>query len=208
MISQKIIIKEILKHFPNPKIELKYDRPWQLYISVVLSAQCTDEVVNEVTKRLFDKYPDIDSYLKMENKELEDIIYSTGFYKNKAKTILNAAKFLWEKYEGKLPSSMKELIRVPGLGRKSANVILSSYFGRNEGIVVDTHVKRVSGRLDLSRHKDPVKIEKDLILFFNKENWSLISIGLVLFGRYICKARKPLCTKCSLTSYCNYFSSN
>lgn len=205
MIKNERLIQEILNHFPEPKVELRYKNPWQLYVSVVLSAQCTDKTVNETTKELFSKYPDYESFLDLENEDLEKIIYSTGFYKNKAKTILNAARFLHEKHKGMLPSKMDELLRVPGLGRKSANVILSTLYEKNEGIVVDTHVMRVSQRLGITTSKDPVKIERDLMEYFHKNQWSTVSIGLVLFGRYICKAKKPDCEKCGLKASCNYF---
>lgn len=208
MLDQELVINEILYHFPHPKIELKYKNSWQLYVSVVLSAQCTDKVVNEVTTKLFNKYPEPSDFLNMDRKELEGLIYSTGFYKNKAKTILSAAHFLGEKYNGELPSSMEELLRVPGLGRKSANVILSSLYSKNEGIVVDTHVARVSKRLGLTGHNDPVKIEKDLMALFERSRWSTISIGLVLFGRYICRAKKPDCPECGLKEHCSFYSQN
>ncbi len=208
MVTSDLIIQEILAHFPEPKIELKHKNAWQLFVSVVLSAQCTDKTVNETTAGLFKKYPDIESYLGINNEELEKLIYSTGFYKNKSRTILNAARFLKEKHDGQLPSTMEELLKVPGLGRKSANVILSALYKKNEGIVVDTHVSRVSKRLKLTGHKDPVKIERDLMSFFDRDQWGTLSIGLVLFGRYICKAKKPECSLCGLKGYCGFYEEN
>lgn len=206
MLSEEALIEEILLHFPNPGIELQYNSSWQIYVAVVLSAQCTDKVVNEVTAKLFQKYPDSKSMLGIDQGELESLIYSTGFYKNKAKTLINAAVVLQEKYGGDLPSSMDELLRVPGIGRKSANVILSAHFKKHEGIVVDTHVSRIAQRLGLTDRKDPARIEKDLMAFFNVKNWGTINTGLVLFGRYICKAKKPDCHKCNLKKYCTFYN--
>jgi len=198
------VIEEIMRRFGNPAVELRYETAWQLLVAVILSAQCTDERVNQTTRTLFSRFPDIDNYTDMSPDDLEPLIYSTGFYKSKARHIIEAARYITEYHEGEVPESMEELLRVPGVGRKSANVILSAWFGKAEGIVVDTHVKRVSFRLGLTGSTHPETVEKDLMALFPKENWNLLSIGLVLFGRYYCTARRPRCAECFLKEECRY----
>jgi len=205
MYKENKIISEIQKHFSDLSSELEYDNVWQFLVAVILSAQCTDIVVNQITDELFSKYPSVKDFLNLEEKELEKLIYSSGFYKNKAKNILKSARIIKNNFDGKVPSSMDDLLKLPGIGRKSANVILSEYFNKNLGIVVDTHVKRVSRRLNLTSEKSPKKIEKDLMSFFIKKHWSIISSGMVLFGRYICKARNPECDRCNLYEFCEYY---
>jgi len=198
------VIEEITRRFGTPAVELHYKSAWQLLVAVILSAQCTDERVNMTTQALFSKYPDINDYTSMDTTRLETLIYSTGFYKNKARHIIGAARYLTEQHEGAVPGTMEELIRVPGVGRKTANVILSAWFGKADGIVVDTHVKRVSQRLGLTESSQPESIEKDLMGRFPQKEWKLLSIGLVLFGRYYCTARKPRCGECLLNKECRY----
>ena len=205
MKKQDLIINEIKKKLGTPVVELKYNSAWQLLVAVVLSAQSTDITVNKITSKLFTKYPDIKDYLELKRSELEEIIYSSGFYKNKAKNILNAAKYICEYHNCEVPDTMEALVKVPGVGRKSANVILSDFFNKSEGIVVDTHVKRVANRLGLTSSSNPVIIERDLMNFFDKSDWNFISIGMVLFGRYVCKSKKPLCDECGLKEICLYY---
>lgn len=202
--KEEKVIEEILRRFGAPAVELRYESAWQLLVAVILSAQCTDERVNMTTQTLFSKYPDITDYTHMETGELEPLIYSTGFYKNKARHIIGAARYLAEHHGGRVPGSMEELTRIPGVGRKTANVILSAWFKKADGIVVDTHVKRVSLRLGLTGSAQPEKVEKDLMARFPRKTWTLLSIGLVLFGRYFCTARKPRCRECLLTEECRY----
>lgn len=190
--------------FKTPKCELVYDSLFQLVVSVVLSAQCTDKRVNVVTKDLFKEYKTSKDFLKLSQEELEKKIYSCGFYKNKAKNILNLSKVLEEKYNGIVPSKLEELISLPGVGRKTANVILSEGFKQN-AIAVDTHVFRVSHRLGLSNGKTPEQTEFDLREKFDEDLWSSLHLYLVLFGRYVCKSQRPECENCKLQKYCSYF---
>src|SRR3989338_10405502 len=170
------IIKALRKLFPNPKIALHYRNHWELFVSVVLSAQCTDKKVNEVTEKLFRKYKKLDDYVKASAsrrtiQEFEQDIRSTGFYRNKAKSVLSAAKELKGRFNGKMPKTMPEMLTLPGIGRKSANVILGNAYGVVEGIAVDTHVRRLSKKLGLTNHDDPVKIEQDLMEIVPKKDW-------------------------------------
>ncbi|MCR5421506.1 MAG: endonuclease III [Lachnospiraceae bacterium] len=183
---------------------LEHDNAWQLLVATILSAQCTDARVNQVTKDLFVKYPDVKSLADADIKELEDDIRSTGFYHNKARNISACCRKLYEEYNGEVPSDIEELTKLPGVGRKTANVIRGNIFGI-ESIVVDTHVKRISYKLGLTKEKDPVKIEFDLMKEIPKDHWILINIQLIALGRDICKAIHPMCEKCRLTGYCNYY---
>lgn len=172
---------------------LHYKTPWQLLVATILSAQCTDKRVNIVTKDLFKKYTDVDDYVKMKQSTLETLIHSTGFYKNKAKSIKGAAKKIVEDYKGEVPDSMEELVTLPGVARKTANVVLGNAFGKVEGIAVDTHVKRLSRKFGLTDEKDPKKIERDLMELLPKERWFTFSNQLIFFGRDYCSARKHSC---------------
>ncbi len=180
---------------------LNYDNPWQLLIATILSAQCTDARVNIVTKDLFVKYPDIRAFSEADLHELERDIHSTGFYHNKAKNIIACCRKLHDDYDDRVPSDIESLTALPGVGRKTANVIRGNIFGI-ESIVVDTHVGRISGRLGLTKEKDPVKIEYDLMKEIPKDHWILINMQLITFGREICKAQRPECERCPLTGYC------
>lgn len=192
------------KLFPNPDPELNFDTDFQLLVAVILSAQCTDKRVNQVTAELFKKYPDSISLGALEIGELEKLIYSTGFYHNKAKNILAMCKMLNEKYDGKVPSDPVELEKLPGVGRKTANVVSSALFGANR-LGVDTHVFRVTNRLGLVDAKTPLEVEKQWMQkypeFCNHDS----HFRLVLFGRYFCKAQKPNCAKCELKGFCKYY---
>ena len=190
------------EHYPDAKCELVYETPLQLLIATILSAQCTDDRVNLVAKSLFLKYPDAAAYANAPQKDLEREIQSTGFYHNKAKSIQSCCQSLLERYEGQVPHDIEKLIELPGIGRKTANVVLGTAFGIASGIVVDTHVTRVSQRLGLTQEKNPEKIEQDLLRQFPRKEWIAISNRMVHHGRYVCTARKPQCDTCPLGAIC------
>ena len=174
--------------FPEPKCALRYDKPFELLVAVILSAQCTDKRVNEVTKSLFKKYRTLDDYVSAKPLEFERDIYSTGFYKNKTKNILAAAKVVKENFKGKVPKTMGEMITIPGVGRKTANVVLGELYGYAEGIAVDTHVIRLSRLMGLTKHRDATKIEQDLMELVPQKDWVHFSHLLILYGREYCTA--------------------
>lgn len=188
------------------KCYLNHETPWQLLIATMLSAQCTDARVNVVTKELFLKYKSPEDFAKADLKELEQAIHSTGFYHNKAKNIIACCKELVEKYEGQVPNDLEALTSLPGVGRKTANVIRGNIF-HEPSVVVDTHVKRISKKLGFTKEEDPEKIEYDLMKVLPKEHWILYNIQIITFGREICFARSPKCEECFLTEYCSYFKS-
>lgn len=192
------IIAKLKKLFPNAGMILKYHSGWELLVAVILSAQCTDKQVNKVTEKLFRKYRTIDDYAHVKQSEFEKDIYSTGFYKNKAKNIIAAAKYLSKHHRRKLPKTMEEMLKIPGVGRKTANVVLGNAYGIVEGIAVDTHVKRLAGVLKLSDEKTPEKIEKDLMEIFRKKEWFRLTYLLIEYGRNYCTARKHNHAKCPL----------
>uniref|UniRef100_UPI004049504C endonuclease III n=1 Tax=Dissulfurimicrobium sp. TaxID=2022436 RepID=UPI004049504C len=194
---------EILKNqYKDAKIALKYKNPFELLVSVILSAQCTDIKVNEVTPILFNRFPDIKTMAEAPIEELESIIRPTGFFRNKAKNIKEAARRIIEDYNGRLPDTMEEMIKLPGVARKTANIVLYNVYGVVSGIAVDTHVKRLSIRLGITREKDPVKIEKDLMELIPPKDWGTISYVLIEHGRNICNAKKPLCAQCPVRGLC------
>ena len=193
------IIKILKKLFPDAQIALNFGNPWELLVAVVLSAQCTDKKVNEVTEKLFKKYRRLDDYMKANPREFEKDIKSTGFYHNKAKSILAAARVVKEKFHGKLPKTMVDILEIPGVGRKSANVILGNVYGVVEGIAVDTHVRRLAGVLGLSKEKTPEKIEQDLMKIIPKKNWFEITYLLIDYGRKYCQAKPHDHKNCPLT---------
>ncbi|HEB72296.1 MAG TPA: endonuclease III [Nitrospirae bacterium] len=195
------IHKVLKKLYPKPKVSLDYSNPLQLLVATILSAQCTDERVNKVTKSLFEKYRSADDYANAAPGEFEEDIRPTGFYKNKAKSIQKCCADIVLKHDGKVPGSLDELTSLAGVGRKTANVVLGAVFGI-PGVVVDTHVKRVSGRLGLTMEKNPEKIENDLMALIPKKEWTLFSNRLVLFGRSVCSAKKPACGGCPLFKEC------
>jgi endonuclease-3 len=182
------ITSELKKLFPNPKTPLTHSNPWELYVAVALSAQQTDVGVNKVTETLFKKYKKLDDYVQVPFEEFDQDIKSINFHKGKAKAILEAAKIVTEKYKGDMPQTMEELIALPFIGRKTANVILQEAFGKSEGVVVDTHVRRLSNLFDLSSQKDPVKIEKDLMEIIPQKDWREFGLGMIYYGRVYCKA--------------------
>lgn len=185
--------------YPNARIALNFSNDWELMVAIQLSAQCTDERVNLVTKNLFEKYPKLDDYVEVSKSKFEKDIHSCGFYRNKTKNILAAAKVIKEKYGGKIPSAMNELLAMPGVARKTANVVLANVHGIAEGIAVDTHVRRFAIRFDLSDYRDPVRIEKDLMDIMPKQDWRMFNHRLVHYGRDTCSARKHDCLKHPLT---------
>ena len=198
------VYKGLDQAFPNPRVELDYTNALELLVATVLSAQCTDVKVNEVTKDLFEKYRNAEDYLNVPAEELEEDIHPTGFFRQKTKNIRGAMEIMIAEHGGQVPADMEALTRLPGIGRKSANVILGNIHGV-PGIVVDTHVGRVSRRLGLTGEEDPVKVEYALGALLPEEKWTKFGQILVLHGRYVCKARKPLCDECSLMSHCDYF---
>jgi endonuclease-3 len=193
------IVRILKKLFPQARIMLKHRNDWELLVAVMLSAQCTDKKVNEVTAVLFKKYRTLDDYIKANPREFEKYIKPTGFYRNKAKNILAAAKILKDKYKGKMPATMGELLILPGVARKTANVILGNVYGIVEGIAVDTHVKRFARKFDLTDSKNPDKIEKDLMRLLPKKEWLGFTYKLIEYGRRICPARKHDCRDHPLT---------
>jgi len=197
-----LIFSRLKKLYPNATTALEHHSALELLIATILSAQCTDDRVNKVTKELFKKYRTAKDYAETSQAELEQDIKSTGFYRAKAKSIINCCKALLEKHNGIVPDKMEDLVQLPGVGRKTANVILGNYFGKTEGIVVDTHVKRLTGLLKLSNNNDPEKIELDLMNLFPKKSWIDVGNILILHGRSICTARKPKCTECVINDLC------
>ncbi|HEC32309.1 MAG TPA: endonuclease III [Deltaproteobacteria bacterium] len=198
------ILRILDKLYPDAKCSLNFTNPLELLVATILSAQCTDERVNEVTKSLFEKYRSAKDYASVSQEELEEDIRPTGFYKNKAKSLRKCCEELERKFGGEVPPDLDKLVKLPGIGRKTANVVLGAAFGI-PGIVVDTHVKRISRRLGLTREKDPVKIEFDLMKLIPKEKWTKFSHQMIYHGRAVCKSRKPLCEECELREYCDYY---
>ena len=196
------IVELLKKEFPDAKIALHYTNPLELLIATILSAQCTDERVNIVTKTLFEKYRKAKDYADAGLKELEQDIKSTGFYHNKARNIKKCCKMLVEKFDSHVPRTMAEMLELPGVARKTANIVLQNAYGVVEGIAIDTHVRRVSARLGLTENEDPGKIEQDLMRIVPKDKWMRIADLLIFLGRRVCVARKPKCEACVLNRIC------
>ena len=203
--SVKEIIKTLSKEFPDSRIALRFSNPLELLVATILSAQCTDIRVNQVTPSLFKRYRSARDYAEAETGELEERVQPTGFYRNKAKAIQKCCRELVSRFGGAVPRTLEELVTLPGVGRKTANVILGNVFGV-PGIVVDTHVQRVSQRIGLTKNQDPVKIEFDLMEIVPKGEWTHFSNLLIWHGRKTCVARKPLCEVCSIRRGCDYGS--
>lgn len=197
------IYELLAEQHPDATCELNYSGPLELLIATILSAQCTDVRVNIVTARLFTECRSIDDYLKISQSKLEQIIQSTGFYRQKAKSIKGTTRIIAEEYGGKVPNRMEDLVRLPGVGRKTANVVLGNAFGL-PGLPVDTHVKRLANRLGLTAQDDPVKIELELHDLLPPKKWCMFSHLLIFHGRRLCKARKPRCEECSVRSFCEF----
>lgn len=192
------------KEYRDCTTALVHKDPLELLVATILSAQCTDKRVNIVTKDLFKKYRNVEDYAKASVNEFESDIRTTGFYRNKAKNIISAAKIIVKRHNGKVPDTMEELLELPGVARKTANIVLFHGYGKTEGIAVDTHVKRLSGRIGFSGEHDPGKIEIDLMSLFDRQKWGKLSNLLIEHGRKICDARKPLCPECLLNKICPF----
>jgi endonuclease III len=198
----RTIVRRLERAFPEAKCALDHTSPLQLLVATILSAQCTDARVNMVTPALFAKYRSALDYAAADPRVLEREIQSTGFFRNKTKSIIGMAQGLMEKHGGQVPDTMDELVRLPGVGRKTANVILGNAFGKNEGVVVDTHVQRIAGLLKLTREKTPERIERDLMTLVPRPKWTIFSHLLILHGRRTCIARRPKCEECVITRWC------
>lgn len=196
------ILTELDRLFPTATCALHHKTPWQLLVATILSAQCTDERVNKVTPELFKKYPKMEDFANAAQEEMAQDIRSTGFFNNKARSVIGAAKKILSDYKGQVPRTMDDLLTVPGAARKTANVVLGTAYGISAGVVVDTHVQRISQRLDLTRNEEPIKIEQDLMKIVPAERWTLFSHQVIHFGRQICIARKPRCASCPLDPIC------
>lgn len=198
----RAILAKLDEAYPAATCELTHKNPFQLLISTILSAQCTDERVNQVTQTLFPKYPTPERFAYANPRELEQDIRPTGFFRNKTKSIMGASKKVVEEFGGKVPRTMEEILTLPGVARKTANVVLGTAYGITSGVVVDTHVQRLSRRLDLSKNDDPKKIEQDLMKVIPQERWILFSHQIIWHGRRVCNARKPKCLECNLEKLC------
>jgi len=196
------IIRILRREFPESRTALRFETPFQILVATILAAQCTDERVNKVTPGLFRKYPTAAAFASADREELENEIRSTGFFRMKAKNILGAAKKIVEDFGGRVPETMSELLMLPGVARKTANIVLSAGYGKAEGIAVDTHVRRLAGRLRLSRESDPERIERDLMRIVPREDWLDFNFLLVNHGRKTCRARKPDCPGCPIRHLC------
>jgi endonuclease-3 len=196
------ILSRLKQTYPNATCTLNYATPVQLLIATMLSAQCTDERVNKVTPALFAKYPDVGAIATAQREDIETLVRSTGFYRNKAKNMQLACQMLLTDFKGEVPQTMEELLKLPGVARKTANVVLAHAFGVNSGVTVDTHVKRLSNRLGLTDKSNPVQIERDLMKLIPQPDWENWSIRLIYHGRAICTARKPNCADCMLADLC------
>ncbi len=198
----RLILKELDEAYPDVTCALTHENPFQLLISTILSAQCTDMRVNQVTETLYRKYPNAKAFAYANPAELEQDIRPTGFFRNKTKSIMGASKQIVEELRGEVPKTMEELLKLPGVARKTANVVLGTAFGISSGVVVDTHVLRVSRRLDLTKNVDPKRVEQDLMQTIPREKWILFSHQLIWHGRKVCQARKPKCLECNLETLC------
>jgi endonuclease-3 len=196
------VFSRLRKAHPDAHCELDHETPLQLLAATILSAQCTDKRVNMVTPLLFRTYPTAQAMSDAPPEQLEDIIRSTGFFRNKTKSLIGLGRALVERHKGEVPDTMDDLVKLPGVGRKTANVVLGNAFNKNEGVVVDTHVARVSQRLGLTKETDPIRIEQDLMPLFPRDDWALLSHLLIFHGRRICEARSPKCEICTLNDIC------
>ena len=196
------VYRRLSRAYPDAQCALDHRNPYELLVATILSAQCTDKRVNMVTPALFEKYPDASSLAVANPEELQEMIRSTGFFRNKSKSLLGMAGAVTAQHGGDIPNTMEQLVKLPGVGRKTANVVLGNAFDRNEGVVVDTHVSRLSNRLTFTRETDPVKIESDLMQLFPREEWTMLAHLLISHGREICDARRPKCELCVVNDLC------
>ncbi len=196
------IIRLLRIHYPRSRTSLEFRNPLEIMVATILAAQCTDERVNQITPALFRKYPTAEKFAMADRSELENEIRPTGFFRNKARSIIGASRMIVEDFGGRVPDTMEDLLKLPGVARKTANIVLSSGFGKAEGIAVDTHARRLSGRLGLSKETDPDKIERDLLAMVPREAWIDFNYLLVNHGRALCPARKPKCGECFLAHLC------
>ncbi|HEX8407586.1 MAG TPA: endonuclease III [Thermoanaerobaculia bacterium] len=194
--------RRLAESYPDAKVELDFTNPFELLIATILAAQSTDVRVNIVTKSLFRKYPDAHAFANADLVEMETAVKQTGFFRNKARAVINCSKAIVERHGGEVPRTMEELVELPGVGRKTANVVLGNAMGINAGVIVDTHVTRLSGRLAFTKHADPVDIEKDLMKIVPRADWTRFANHLILHGRRVCIARKPDCPNCVLNDIC------
>ncbi len=198
----RTVLSRLKKAYPDATCALTHHDAYQLLVATILSAQCTDVRVNMVTPALFEKYPTPNALGRARQGDLEDLIRSTGFFRNKAANLIGMAQAVVADHDGRVPDSMEALRALPGVGRKTANVVLGNAFGKNEGVVVDTHVGRITRLLELTDHKDPVKVERDLMPLFPRKDWALLAHLLISHGRQVCIARRPQCTACVLADRC------
>jgi endonuclease-3 len=197
-----LILEQLGELYPHATCSLDWRTPWELLVATMLSAQCTDERVNKVTPALFERFPDAAAAAVVEAEAVEPYVRSTGFFRNKARAIVAASRLLIERHGGAVPASMEELLELPGVARKTANVVLAHAFGINAGVTVDTHVRRLSGRLGLTKHDDPRRIEPDLMKLLPRPQWEIFSLRLIFHGRAICTARRPRCDSCAIAGLC------
>jgi len=193
---------ELLDEFPDWDISLDYENRWQLLVATILSAQCTDEMVNKVTPDLFEAYPTVEAVARADREHVEELVHSTGFYRQKAKRLVGSAQLVVDEHDGEVPETMSDLTELPGVGRKTANVVLHHGFDKAEGVVVDTHVQRISQRLDLVDGSTPEAIEQELIELLPEEDWKRITHLFIEHGRQTCTARNPVCSECRLFEVC------
>ncbi len=204
--KNKELVEVLKKEYPDAKCSLDFETPFEMLVAVMLSAQCTDERVNKTTPGIFSKYSTPEDFANMDIKKLEELIHPCGFYKNKAKNIKACAKMILEKHDGEVPNTMEELTALPGVGRKSANVVMLEAFGDAQGIAVDTHCKRIANKIGLSNEKEPEKIEQDLLKIFDKEDYKDINHLFIWHGRNTCTARNPKCEECVLKKICKEYN--
>jgi endonuclease III len=196
------IVAALAKAYPDARCALNHKSALELLVATILSAQCTDARVNVVTKSLFGKYPNAGAYASADPGQLEQDVRSTGFFRNKTKSLIGAGKAIVDRFGGRVPESMPELLELPGVARKTANVVLGTWFGKADGVVVDTHVHRVTRRLKLTREDDPARIERDLMQLVPRERWIAFSHEVIQHGRRVCSARRPLCAQCPIKEWC------
>jgi len=197
-----VVYDRLVALYPDAHCELDFASPFQLLVATILSAQCTDKRVNMVTPVLFSRYPTVESLARAKQEDVEEIIKSTGFFRNKAKSIIGMAGAVADRHAGTVPSTLAELVVLPGVGRKTANVVLGNAFDVNEGVVVDTHVGRLGTRLGLTTETDPVKVEQELMKIFARDRWTMLAHLLIFHGRRVCDAKKPRCGECTLAEIC------